>query len=188
VQNNSPLIILTAENDWYFVRTQAGLEGWIWSPLINIVSVPTPTSELVTKPNEFNNGVEVYPELAQGTDILVVGSSYGATLVWPLEDQFISDGFSGNVNFFINGTGDGFQRFCLYGEGDVMLASRPINPDEIKNCEQLGREFVTFDFGEMTDGNKLTIYSTRETLSQNPSVGVFILYILLHVNELSSEE
>jgi phosphate transport system substrate-binding protein len=39
------------------------------------------------------------------------------------------------------GTGDGFEAFCA-GDSDIADASRPIEDDEVQNCQENGIEFV----------------------------------------------
>jgi phosphate transport system substrate-binding protein len=44
------------------------------------------------------------------------------------------------------GTGDGFELFCK-GETDISDASRPIEPDEAKACNQAGIEYTELEIG-----------------------------------------
>ncbi len=44
------------------------------------------------------------------------------------------------------GTGDGFELFCN-GETDISDASRPIEPDEAKNCKKNGIEYTELEIG-----------------------------------------
>jgi phosphate transport system substrate-binding protein len=48
-----------------------------------------------------------------------------------------------NVSVGTSGTGGGFEKFCA-GETDVSNASRPIEEDEIENCESENIEFDEF--------------------------------------------
>ena len=56
------------------------------------------------------------------------------------------------------GTGDGFATFCT-GDADVADASRPINDEEIAQCEENGVEYVELEIA--IDG--LTVAPTRPT-------------------------
>jgi phosphate transport system substrate-binding protein len=48
-----------------------------------------------------------------------------------------------DVTVGISGTGGGFERFCR-GETDLSNASRPIDEDEIAECEKNGIDYVEF--------------------------------------------
>lgn len=40
------------------------------------------------------------------------------------------------------GSGAGFERFCVEGESDISNASRPIKPEEVAQCQEIGRAHV----------------------------------------------
>lgn len=70
-------------------------------------------------------------------DIYTAGSSTVGPLTEAIIEEFIADGFKGQVKNDIIGTGAGFERFCKSGESDISNASRPIKDSEVENCQKL---------------------------------------------------
>ena len=73
-------------------------------------------------------------------DIRVDGSSTVAPLTEAMAEQFKSENPNVNVTVGTSGTGGGFEKFCA-GETDISDASRAIEEDEVKACEQNGVAF-----------------------------------------------
>jgi phosphate transport system substrate-binding protein len=70
-------------------------------------------------------------------DITVDGSSTVAPLTSAAAEGFSAENPGVNVTVGTSGTGGGFERFCA-GETDISDASREIEPDEAKACEDAG--------------------------------------------------
>lgn len=70
-------------------------------------------------------------------DIYTAGSSTVGPLSEAVIEQFIADGFTGQIKNDIIGTGAGFERFCKTGESDIANASRAIKTAETENCAAL---------------------------------------------------
>src|ERR687894_894578 len=69
----------------------------------------------------------------------------GSSTVLPIS-QAAAEGFNQqnpDVQITVSGggTGDGFEAFCA-GDSDIADASRPIEDDEVQNCQENGIEFV----------------------------------------------
>ncbi|MCK6578431.1 MAG: PstS family phosphate ABC transporter substrate-binding protein [Anaerolineae bacterium] len=79
---------------------------------------------------------EVDPLSVSG-DIIVAGSSTVYPLTEAVAEQFIADGFSGEITIDSIGSGGGFERFCVAGETDIANASRGIKDSEIESCGAL---------------------------------------------------
>ena len=73
-------------------------------------------------------------------NIRVDGSSTVAPLTEAMAEQFKSENPDVNVTVGTSGTGGGFEKFCA-GETDISDASRAIEDDEVKACEQGGVAF-----------------------------------------------
>src|SRR5829696_2016878 len=69
--------------------------------------------------------------------IRVDGSSTVGPLTEAIAEKFQKDNPDVQVTVGTSGTGGGFERFCA-GETDISDASRPIESDEAKVCEQEG--------------------------------------------------
>lgn len=92
---------------------------------------------------EAAEGVVTLPEvnpLEVSGDIVVAGSSTVYPLTEAMAERFVDEGYSGNITIDSIGSGAGFERFCVAGESDISNASRPINEEEIANCQSIGRE------------------------------------------------
>jgi phosphate transport system substrate-binding protein len=70
-------------------------------------------------------------------DIRVDGSSTVAPLTQAIAEEFKAENPEVNVTVGTSGTGGGFEKFCA-GETDISDASRAIEPDEEKACQQNG--------------------------------------------------
>jgi phosphate transport system substrate-binding protein len=70
-------------------------------------------------------------------DIRVDGSSTVAPLTQAIAEEFKAENPDVNVTVGTSGTGGGFEKFCA-GETDISDASRAIEPDEEKACQQNG--------------------------------------------------
>ena len=83
-------------------------------------------------------------ELAEG-DVFVTGSSTVEPIsirVGELANEMSGGGLAVTVEG--PGTGDGFATFCT-GGADIADASRPINDEEIAQCEENGVEYVELE-------------------------------------------
>ena len=85
-------------------------------------------------------------EMAEGGadvsgDVLIDGSSTVFPIAEAMAEEFMAATPGTNVTVGTSGSGGGFEKFCA-GETDVSNASRPIEEDEIANCEANGIEFV----------------------------------------------
>lgn len=95
-------------------------------------------------------GVVMLPEvdpLAVEGDVVTAGSSTVFPLAEAVAERFYDEGFGGTVTIDSIGSGAGFSRFCEAGETDVSNASRPINEEEVANCEAIGRTPIEFRVG-----------------------------------------
>jgi phosphate transport system substrate-binding protein len=72
--------------------------------------------------------------------IRIDGSSTVAPLSEPMAEFFNEENSGVNITVGTSGTGGGFEKFCN-GETDISDASRAIEPDEEKACEENGIEF-----------------------------------------------
>lgn len=93
--------------------------------------------------------VDIYDPAALEGDIYSAGSSTVGPLSEAIQEQFIADGFTGQVKNDIIGSGAGFERFCVTGETDIANASRPIKDSEVESCRALSpaREPIGFLVG-----------------------------------------
>jgi phosphate transport system substrate-binding protein len=69
--------------------------------------------------------------------IRIDGSSTVAPLTEAIAEEFNADNPDVNVTVGTSGTGGGFEKFCA-GETQISDASRAIEPDEAKACQQNG--------------------------------------------------
>src|SRR5215211_4911429 len=70
-------------------------------------------------------------------DIRVDGSSTVGPLTEAIAEEFNAENPDVKVTVGTSGTGGGFEKFCA-GETDISDASRPIEEDETKACQQKG--------------------------------------------------
>ena len=82
--------------------------------------------------------------LAVTGDIITAGSSTVFPLSEAISEQFIDEGYAGNLTIDSIGTGAGFERFCKTGESDISNASRPIKDSERENCTAINRTPIEF--------------------------------------------
>jgi phosphate transport system substrate-binding protein len=73
-------------------------------------------------------------------EIRVDGSSTVGPLTEAIAEEFNAENPDVNVTVGTSGTGGGFEKFCA-GETDISDASRAIEEDEVKACEQNGVAF-----------------------------------------------
>lgn len=90
--------------------------------------------------------------------IEVDGSSTVAPLTDAIAEEFLDDSPGITVNVGVSGTGGGFERFCA-GETDISNASRPIEDEEKKLCQENGVDYVELRVG--TDA--LTMVTSPQT-------------------------
>ncbi len=87
----------------------------------------------------------------------------GSSTVGPLTDAIAEEYAEAQpdvtVNLSISGSGGGFERFCNVGDTQISNASRPIEDEEIANCEEAGIEFTEVRVG--TDA--LTMVTSPDT-------------------------
>ena len=84
-------------------------------------------------------------------DINIAGSSTVYPLAVAVADQLKAEGFNGNINMAVTGTGAGFERFCKSGETDISNASRAITDSEVANCAALNPPRTPIAFRVGTD-------------------------------------
>jgi phosphate binding protein len=87
--------------------------------------------------------MEIDPMAVTG-DIVTAGSSTVYPLTEAVVEQFIDEGYAGQITIDSIGTGAGFERFCVSGESDVANASRPIRDSEVESCAAIGRTPIGF--------------------------------------------
>jgi len=113
---------------------------------------------------------EVDPGALSG-DIYTAGSSTVGPLTEAVIEQFISEGFTGQIKNDIIGSGAGFERFCVSGETDVANASRAIKSSEVESCTQLTPARTPIEFRVGTDAiavvvSKDNTFATDITLAE----------------------
>jgi phosphate transport system substrate-binding protein len=84
------------------------------------------------------------------TDLTGTIEISGSSTVEPIS-SLVAETFAGSnpsvqVNVDGPGTGDGFVLFCE-GKTDISDASRPIDPDEAKDCKKAGIDYVELKIG-----------------------------------------
>jgi phosphate transport system substrate-binding protein len=104
---------------------------------------------------------EVDPLAVEG-DLVTAGSSTVFPLSRAIADQFINDGYTGNVTVDSIGTGAGFERFCQAGETDISNASRAIRQEEIDACAALNPPRTPAEFRVGTDGLAIVVSSAND--------------------------
>jgi phosphate transport system substrate-binding protein len=96
--------------------------------------------------------------------IVTAGSSTVYPLTEAVAEQFIDEGYSGNITIDSIGTGAGFERFCVAGETDIANASRPIRGSERDTCVTNGREPLEFRVG--TDALAIVVNRANDWISE----------------------
>ncbi|NJO06161.1 MAG: PstS family phosphate ABC transporter substrate-binding protein [Chloroflexaceae bacterium] len=120
----------------------------------------------------------VNPAEVEG-DITAAGSSTVFPLAERIASEFTDEGYAGQIAISSIGSGAGFERFCVAAETDISNASRPIDDEEIAQCQANGRDPIGFLLGldalsvvvsgendfieEVTLEELATIFSTAET-------------------------
>jgi phosphate transport system substrate-binding protein len=84
----------------------------------------------------------VDPSKVKG-DIITAGSSTVYPLSVAVAEQFVKEGYTGNVTIDSIGTGGGFERFGK-GEIDVANASKAAGSKEISSWKEAGRDALEF--------------------------------------------
>jgi phosphate transport system substrate-binding protein len=99
---------------------------------------------------------EVDPSALSG-DIYTAGSSTVGPLTEAVIEQFISEGFTGQIKNDIIGSGAGFERFCKTGETDISNASRAIKESEMEACAALTPARTPIEFRVGTDAIAIVV-------------------------------
>ncbi len=84
-------------------------------------------------------GLPMVDPMAVSGDVVVAGSSTVYPLAERMAERFKDEGYAGSISISSIGSGAGFERFCVAGETDISIASRPIKEEENKNCNEIGR-------------------------------------------------
>jgi phosphate transport system substrate-binding protein len=92
--------------------------------------------------------------------IAIDGSSTVGPLTEAAQELFVSEQPDVDITVGTSGTGGGFEAFCA-GKTDISDASRPIEDDEAKVCEEAGIEFT-----------ELQVATDALTVVANPGVEV----------------
>ncbi len=98
--------------------------------------------------------------LAVTGDIVTAGSSTVYPLTQRMADEFIAEGYSGNITVESIGTGGGGERFCVNVETDLWNASRPAKDEEAESCASNGLELV--EFAVATDALAVVVSSAND--------------------------
>ncbi|MGH8866775.1 MAG: phosphate ABC transporter substrate-binding protein PstS family protein [Actinomycetes bacterium] len=106
-------------------------------------------------------GADAGSDTGSGKDlsgsISIDGSSTVAPLSTAAAELFQSENPNVRVTVGTSGTGGGFEKFCA-GETDISDASRPIEPDEAKVCQEKG-----IDYSQLQIANDaLTVVVNKE--------------------------
>ncbi len=113
---------------------------------------------------------EVDPSTLSG-DIYTAGSSTVGPLTEAVIEQFVNEGFTGQIKNDIIGSGAGFERFCKTGETDISNASRAIKESEIEACAALTPARTPIEFRVGTDAiavvvSKDNTFATNVTMDE----------------------
>ncbi len=144
---------------------------------ISATQVPKalPSDESVSSANPQQltaaaNSIElpkVKPLDVRADNISIVGSTSMAILNQKIYDQFIKQGFSGQIDIDATGTGSGIRLFCQRQDLDIVTTSRPMSEAEKATCQAQGRQVVEFPIGN----DALVIVVNRQnTFIQNATV------------------
>lgn len=96
--------------------------------------------------NELTGLPIVDPFTIEG-DIVTAGSSTVFPLSEAIAARFEDEGYGGQITIDSIGSGAGLERFCVAGESDIANASRPIEQEEIDQCNEVGREPIEIRVG-----------------------------------------
>ncbi|MGB3401434.1 MAG: substrate-binding domain-containing protein [Microcoleaceae cyanobacterium] len=100
----------------------------------------TATSTLIELP-------KVKPLDVRADNIRIVGSTGLAALNQRIYDDFVKQGFSGQIDIDATGTGSGIRLFCQREDIDIVTTSRPMSEAEKATCQAQGRQLVEFVIG-----------------------------------------
>jgi phosphate transport system substrate-binding protein len=78
--------------------------------------------------------------------VKVSGSSTVEPISSLVAEEFAAANPDAKISVAGPGTGDGFELFCQ-GKTDISDASRPIEPEEKKACQQAGIEYIELEIG-----------------------------------------
>lgn len=106
---------------------------------------------------------EVDPSALTG-NVVTAGSSTVFPLAEALAENFIAEGFSGEITVDSIGSGAGFERFCATGEIDVANASRGIKDSEIEACAALTPARTPIEFRVGTDALAIVVSAENDFL------------------------
>ena len=124
-------------------------------PATEVAAMPTATEmQSATEIAPVEDMGMALPEVDPGAvsgEIYTAGSSTVGPLTEAMIEQFILEGFTGQVKNDIIGSGAGFKRFCGTGETDISNASRKIKDSEIESCSQLSPSRTPIEFRVGTD-------------------------------------
>lgn len=132
----------------------------------------SPTQPAATASTQFPT---IDPADTSG-DINVAGSSTVYPLAVAVADQFKAEGFNGNINIAVTGTGAGFERFCKSGETDISNASRAITDSEVANCAALNPPRTPIAFRVGTDA--LTVVVNKDNTFANDITLVELAHLM----------
>jgi phosphate transport system substrate-binding protein len=133
-----------------------------------VVEQPT---EGITTAEVVSEGIvlpEVDPSSLSG-DIYTAGSSTVGPLTEAVIEQFVNEGFTGQIKNDIIGSGAGFERFCKTGETDISNASRAIKDSEIEACAALSPARTPIEFRVGTDAIAVVV-SKENTFATDVSL------------------
>lgn len=130
--------------------------------------IPTVTSTAPQAPNETRTEVPVYTTTSKLTgNILLAGSSTVNPMAEFVRNQFIEEGFQGNITINAVGTGMGVEIFCE-GDSEVGMASRSIQ-EEVEVCLNTNSQSQLIELRIGTD-SLLIITSSENEFLRNISV------------------
>ncbi len=111
-------------------------------------SVVEETEEVATVEDTLGPaGLPMVDPMAVSGDIVIAGSSTVYPLAERMAERFKDEGYAGSISISSIGSGAGFERFCVAGEIDVSNASRPIQDEEVENCQAIDRQPVELRVG-----------------------------------------
>ncbi len=108
-------------------------------------------------------GLPMLDPMAVSGAIVVAGSSTVYPLAERMAERFKDEGYVGSISISSIGSGAGFERFCVAGETDISNASRPIQEEEIKSCNEIGRSPVELRVG--TDALAVVVSKDNDFVS-----------------------
>ena len=106
---------------------------------------------------------EVDPATLSG-NIRIAGSSTVFPLAERIANEFIDEGFRGQLSINSIGSGTGLERFCVAAETDIANSSRAINDEEIAACQSNGRDPIEFLLG--LDGLAVVVSAQNDFVTE----------------------